>query len=181
MGELKMVQKKNKKTKTEQVIDYKLVAAVSDQIEIKNLRLVSCNCFQSPNAGKGKLSLEIDCNITFQVDRKKGYIFVFPAFKMQSFLVEGDKSEPVLVIKAAFVIIYKAKSLKGLKNENFEAFGNTNGIYNAWPYWREFVQNTVARMGLPPLTIPVFRLISPKASKKKVKKKVKSKKIKALK
>jgi len=38
------------------------------------------------------------------------------------------------------------------------AFARTNGIYNAWPYWREFVQNMIARMNLPPLVIPVFRL-----------------------
>ncbi|MBW8002509.1 MAG: hypothetical protein FVQ80_10875 [Planctomycetes bacterium] len=173
-----MVQKKNKKTKTEQIVDYKLAAAISDQIEIENLRLVSCSCLQTPNAGKGVHSLEIDCDIKLEVDKKSNHIFVFPQFKLKASPTEDNKKEPDLSIEATFVIIYKAKSLKGLKNENFEAFGDTNGIYNAWPYWREFVQNTVARMGLPPLTIPVFRLISAKTTKKKVKKKVKSKKSK---
>jgi len=37
-------------------------------------------------------------------------------------------------------------------------FAETNGLYNAWPYWREFVQNTAARMSLPGLTVPVLRL-----------------------
>jgi preprotein translocase subunit SecB len=31
-----------------------------------------------------------------------------------------------------------------------------NGIYNIWPYWREYVQTTTSRLGLPPLTLPVL-------------------------
>jgi preprotein translocase subunit SecB len=33
-----------------------------------------------------------------------------------------------------------------------------NGVFHVWPYWREMVQNTLARMGLPPLILPVFRV-----------------------
>ena len=38
-----------------------------------------------------------------------------------------------------------------------EAFANTDAVYHAWPYWREFVQSSMARMGLPPIMIPLFR------------------------
>lgn len=37
-----------------------------------------------------------------------------------------------------------------------ECFAKINGVYNAWPYWREFVQHCTTRMGLPPLTLPLM-------------------------
>lgn len=163
--------KKSKKTaKSGGAVDYNLAVVVSDRVSIENVRLINCDCFQTPAAGRGRHSLEINCETKAQADKKKGYVLVFPAFKLQAFPLEGKKKEPDLVIEATFLIIYKAKSLVGLGQKNFEAFGQTNGVYNAWPYWREFVQNTVARMSLPPLTIPVFRLLRAKAKKRKTKK-----------
>ena len=38
-----------------------------------------------------------------------------------------------------------------------QMFASRNGIFNAWPFFREFVQSTVARMGMPPLMIPLFK------------------------
>jgi hypothetical protein len=35
-------------------------------------------------------------------------------------------------------------------------FSQTVGVQNVWPYWREFVQSMPARMGLPPLRMPLL-------------------------
>lgn len=146
-------------------IDYALAAPVSEQVSIRDVRLISSGCSQTPNAIRGKHSLTINCEVKAQADKKKGYILVFPSFRLEGFPLERRQKKPDVVIEAAFVIMYEAKRLEGLKRDNFEAFAQSNGVYNAWPYWREFVQNTVARMNLPPLTIPVFRLM-PKVTKK---------------
>ena len=36
------------------------------------------------------------------------------------------------------------------------AFGKINGIFNIWPYWREYVQSSISRIGLPPVAIPLM-------------------------
>ncbi len=159
------MKKKNKKTKAKNVIDYKLAADVSKRVSIENVRLLRCNCYQKPEVGRGKQSISIDYNVKVEVNRKSHFIIVFPEFKLQGFPVESKSEEPSLLIEASFMLVYKADNLKDLSKNNFNAFGNTNGIYNAWPYWREFVQNTIARMSLPPLTIPVFRLFPAKVKK----------------
>lgn len=157
-------------------IDYALAAPVSQQVSIKDVRLISSECFQTPKAGRGKHSLNISCEVKTKADKKKGYIIVFPSFKLEGFPLERKQKNPDIVIDATFVIMYEAKNLEGLKRNNFEAFAQANGVYNAWPYWREFVQNTVARMNLPPLTIPVFRLVPEKRIKRtKRKKKIRAK------
>ena len=69
-----------------------------------------------------------------------------------------DAEKPYLTIEATFVLTYFVDSFENLQDENLRAFAATNGIYNAWPYWREYVQSTISRMGQPPITVPVFRL-----------------------
>jgi hypothetical protein len=46
---------------------------------------------------------------------------------------------------------------------------NVNPISNAWPYWREFVQNMSARMGYPALKVPMLEIVIGKKPEKKAK------------
>jgi preprotein translocase subunit SecB len=99
-----------------------------------------------------------------QVDKKNGYVIVTAKFHFEAF-TESKTQKPVIFIDATFLLAYKIENFEGLTQKGFEQFANLNGIYNAWPYWREFVQNTVTRMGLPSLTIPVYRIVQPKTKK----------------
>lgn len=45
--------------------------------------------------------------------------------------------------------------------EHAEAFANGNAIFNAWPYFREYLQSSLARMGYPTLVAP-FLVMRPK-------------------
>lgn len=45
-----------------------------------------------------------------------------------------------------------------IREQLFRGFARVNGAYNAWPYLREFVQTSAARVGLLPVTMPVFRV-----------------------
>ena len=162
---------KKKKNEAE-TIDYKLASKVADRIEITNVKLISSQTYQSPTAAGGTHRLDININVNFHANKKDKTLSVFPAFSLIGNLKDSKNQDPDLIIKAEFVLIYKVSDFTGLDQKCFEAFGKSNGIYNAWPYWREFVQNTVARMTLPPLTIPVFRLLRPKKAKRTKKNKV---------
>ena len=37
-------------------------------------------------------------------------------------------------------------------------FARTNGLYSCWPYLREFVASSAARLGLPRIALPVWRI-----------------------
>jgi hypothetical protein len=39
-----------------------------------------------------------------------------------------------------------------------DEFGRHNVGYHVWPYWREYVQSTCARLGIPPIPIPMYRI-----------------------
>ncbi len=48
-----------------------------------------------------------------------------------------------------------------LDREAVGAFAHFNSAFNAWPYWREYVQSMTQRLGLPPVTIPILRVPKP--------------------
>jgi hypothetical protein len=43
-------------------------------------------------------------------------------------------------------------------SEELQAFAETNALFNAWPFFREIIHATMARMNLPPIALPLFRL-----------------------
>jgi len=135
-----------------------LAAAVSDRVQIHGIRLLSCNCLLISQMEKGKHHIELSDKVETRVEQETGFIHVCPRFRLRAFPDQNAENEPSLVIEAVFSLSYKVQNLTGLTRENFDCFGRMNGIYNAWPYWREFVQNVTARMGLPSLTLPVFRV-----------------------
>jgi preprotein translocase subunit SecB len=152
---------------------------VSERVQLKDVRLISCKCDQTPEATLGKKDYGINYSTEVQIDKKNGYVIVTAKFQFKAF-TESKTQKPVILIDASFLLAYKIENFEGLTQKGFEQFANLNGIYNAWPYWREFVQNTVTRMGLPSLTIPVFRLAQ-STTKKSVKKKMVRRKTKKTK
>ena len=77
-----------------------------------------------------------------------------------SFLLRGKddgNDESLYKASCTIVLIYQCEDLTRYDQEVFKAFAGTTGVFNAWPYWREFAQNITSRMGLPPVTVPPFR------------------------
>ena len=134
-----------------------LASAVAARVQIRSLHLVEM-------AGKRELlDKELPTELSFTVtteataDQDKGEIFVAVKFELVGAYSNHPAKAPGLQIRAVFHLLYGIKSFDGLTKGHIDAFGDLNGVYNAWPFWREYVQSTTSRMGLPPLTIPVFR------------------------
>lgn len=69
-----------------------------------------------------------------------------------------DCGPDVFQIEATFALLYEIASFDGLNQDNVDAFGRMNGVFNAWPFWREFVHSSALRMGLPPVTVPLLTI-----------------------
>ena len=110
----------------------------------------------------GGVHVAIDIGeVEFGREAEFDQFFVKPTFLLTATKKDLPDDELLLFITASFVLIYSASSLGEFTDEQIEAFAKTSGIYNAWPYWREFAQSTAARMGLPPVMVPVFRFPEP--------------------
>ena len=74
----------------------------------------------------------------------------------------GDAANPAtdapVQIMVAFALAYRLSDAPTYSDAVLDEFAQTNAVFNAWPYWREYVQTTSARMNLPPMILPVFRV-----------------------
>lgn len=152
------------KKKTATKID--LSAPVSQRVELKSLFLIHTKTQRQPYSGElpTNISVNINVNVNTVADKQQGIIQVQPHFTLVSQLDDQAGSE-LLRIEAIFMLLYHMPSFEGLLKSNLDAFGEMNGVFNVWPYWREFVQSTTLRMGLPALTVPVYRPTAPTRSK----------------
>ncbi|HWB08381.1 MAG TPA: hypothetical protein VG826_04120 [Pirellulales bacterium] len=70
--------------------------------------------------------------------------------------VPDENADACFRLEAAFSLRYEMSGDEPCDDDQLKAFARMNGIYNAWPYWREYVQSTVSRMGLAPVTVPLL-------------------------
>lgn len=75
-----------------------------------------------------------------------------------TFSVKEDDGKAPVSVKASFELQYQLPADLKPASAELEEFGKSNAIFNAWPYWREYLQSALVRMGLPAFTLPVYRL-----------------------
>lgn len=66
---------------------------------------------------------------------------------------EEDKT--FVRVTCEFAVLYNSKMKPTAKI--FKVFKNSTLRLNTWPYFREFVHNSIARMNLPPMIAPLLK------------------------
>ena len=146
-----------------------LAATVADHIQILDVILSETKAVRTP----GKRSdlrdagIETDVSTVFSANEELNTLSVLARFHLHASRAD-DPKQRLLSIEAEFVLIYRVSSMEGLTQKHFEAFANANGVFNAWPYWREYVHSMTQRMGLDALVVPVFRVTGRKPTTAKV-------------
>jgi preprotein translocase subunit SecB len=136
-----------------------LASAIASRIQIKDVKIVETSARQSLRRGELPTRLELSVNTDASLDLEAAVISVDVRCTLASRYAEPEsdaQSSPLSVV-AVFRLEYAVDSVDGITGDGIDAFGEVNGVYNVWPYWREYVQSILVRMGLPRLTIPVFR------------------------
>lgn len=152
-----MTKKKSaKKRRPRSAMRVDLAAPVSERVEVLEILLAESAAKRGSIRDHLPAMLTMNVTVETEVDKKQKVVCVRPRFGVSA-KYDDTNEEELLQIEAQFVLRYRLPNLGGLSKANFTAFGELNGLYNAWPYWREFVQSTTVRMGLPPLTVPVYR------------------------
>lgn len=67
----------------------------------------------------------------------------------------SDQDEKAL-ISATLVAEYQV--LGELEPDALQEFSEQNGLFHAWPFWREYVHSACARLRLPPIPVPMYKL-----------------------
>jgi hypothetical protein len=137
-----------------------LASIVAEQVEIDAVILAESRTKRTSTFGSAgeKIGFKYEIqSVGFGKDVELKKFYAVPSFSMKSMIGNEEDKEQNLFIEATFVLSYGLQSFDGIEDKHLQAYATTNGVFNAWPYWREFVQNTTARMGIGPIAVPVFR------------------------
>lgn len=73
-------------------------------------------------------------------------------------VARAEAESAQVTVSATLELIYELSTAADVSDEQVAAFAQLNGVYNAWPYWRELSGNLGQRLGLPfPIVVPLWR------------------------
>lgn len=67
---------------------------------------------------------------------------------------EPSEDDVVAMIAATFLVRYLVRGNDSPEKGLLDAFA-VNAVHHMWPYWREFLQASAARLRVPPIVLPV--------------------------
>jgi hypothetical protein len=135
------------------------IKALIAAVEIQGIRLVEISASTRIRSAEevGPVTLSAKTSTVVRDRQKDGTFFILTIIEAQ--LTPKDEEEnSVFTVRAGFELRYQLPSDFAASVSELATFARLNGVYNAWPYWRELIQNTLARMNLPPVTLPLLRM-----------------------
>ncbi len=117
---------------------------------------------------RGRITKATGHKVDFDIDFKpgawsseEGSLFLETDFKFainESRQDEPDEPLPLILIECCFEVEYRFRDYTPSEKQ-IEAFRSANAVFNCWPFFREYVQASAARMNFPPPTVPFLRLV----------------------
>jgi len=136
----------------------KRASRIAATFELEGVALVEGAC---KRGGLKSEALPTKTSVTVQIETKhlesENLIVATPQLNLTAFY-EDDPENPIILLSGKFMLRYRSQAVVKVATADLEAFGELTVAFNVWPYWREFVQSMTTRMGLPPLTLPFFRV-----------------------
>lgn len=138
----------------------RLVAVVS--IESVRLCEASCRSFVDPSEVAQQINVKASQSTEVVKapgeDGSDGALMIRASFRMVA-SADADEEERQAEVRGVFELSYQVPVDETFSEDELEAFGSINAVFNAWPYWRELVQASLARMNMPVLTVPLYRAL----------------------
>jgi len=134
-----------------------LVAVVAGKSQIQSVSVVKGSFRREPIESELPTNVDYSFSVGNTFDKEAKVVQVQVSFVARAKYSRSDKDgKAPITIDADFVLDYSLDSTDGIEPKHIEAFSRMNGVYNAWPYWREYVQSMSVRLGLPALTLPLM-------------------------
>jgi hypothetical protein len=135
---------------------------IAKQVEIEAVTLRDANLSSTVNPldTPAELALQQEYRARFERPTSSPeHLFVYVDFRFSAReVVEGvDRAGGALELTATYLLLYRFVRPDEQPEDALGYFAELNGVYNAWPYWREMVQTVSGRVGLTSIVVPVFR------------------------
>ncbi len=136
---------------------FELAAVVAECVELIDVHVVDCKAGPAhAPAAEGPRDRMVPIEVAYRVEGRR--LEIRQRFIAATPPVADNQGGDTLAIDCTLQLTYElATDPAEVPEASIEAFAHINGLFNAWPYWREFAQNLAARMDRPGFVLPVFR------------------------
>lgn len=135
--------------------------AFSRHAEIIGVRAVSAS-FSSLKPFSNESSEELEVGFRFSPEGQSITERSFQATTAFECWVSNSsdsvEEDPILKFQCSFAATYQLREGYEPSEAEIAAFQKGNVVFNSWPFFREFVQNSASRMNIPPPPIPFVRV-----------------------
>jgi hypothetical protein len=153
-----------------------LIQQAAKCLQVRGIFLRECALEQKPDYDprlfQGELSVQFRVGaeesqlieITDEISKEKSKLFkaiIGTGLRLidSSNVTEGNiETGIVATLSAKFSAEYLVRDGSVISHEAQQEFAQKNAVYHVWPYYREFVQSTLARSGIPLVEVPMFML-----------------------
>jgi hypothetical protein len=142
----------------------KRLGPIISNAKLQDIRLVESSCKAFAHDLSEAAEVDVRINSSAKAILRAAGLFSVLADLEVMLLPAGSSPPDGARVAARFEVRYQIPQNLQIHEGLLDEFARVNGVFNAWPYWREFVQNTLVRMGLPPLTLPLYRVPTQPAS-----------------
>lgn len=142
--------------------DAALVGAVAAQVQIECVELVGAQFLRKDDGAQAidwpeGLAPEIGINVEWAMtdDGRLTVLTTFGTHFDSDEQGDGEHEEPYSLV-ARFRLQYVVNGEEPLAAQELNNFAHWNAMFNAWPYWREYLSSTLNRSRLPQFLVPVM-------------------------
>lgn len=99
----------------------------------------------------------IDLNVSMRLSYKQteDVVIFIPSYKLEGTTkTDENENNKIFTIAASFLLSYIKRKPLDVSDDFVSVFKDNSIELVSWPYFREFIQNTISRMGFPTLTLP---------------------------
>jgi hypothetical protein len=129
-------------------------------VELEDVRLVEATAKAGVRSREEAGEIELSAIHSARAPQgiREGIFYVLTSLEVRITSADAEQKKQPLALRVEYELKYRVPAdFKATKAE-ISSFAKVNGVYNAWPYFREYVQSTMLRMNLPPVILPVYRI-----------------------
>lgn len=135
------------------VISPEEYANILSSMSLSQILLNDCSSKKYEVKSKGG-AIDLDISMKLGYEQNASEVSFITTYKLDGVKRSEGTEEKVFAITASFQLSYmKTKEIE-IPKEFVNVFKDNSIELVSWPYFREFVQNMISRMGFPPLTLP---------------------------
>ena len=122
-------------------------------ISLSQILLNDCSSKKHEVKSKGG-AIDLDISMKLGYEQNSSEVSFITTYKLDGVKRSEGTNEKVFTITASFQLSYMKTKEVEISKEFVNVFKDNSIELVSWPYFREFVQNMISRMGFPPLTLP---------------------------